>query len=162
LEASHFLDISFDDSGAIITILFFFDHKISSIICTVDRYGTMKPGGFSWDIALLGTTTAICGILEIPPAHGLLPQAPLHSESLIHAEKEEFVTTNADGERVVEIKEANRCWNYSCRWVMQALLSDRQYHFYGSVRSVPEAFYAGISTVLSVSPVLCNYRASCI
>jgi hypothetical protein len=21
------------------------------------------------------------------------------------------------------------CWNYSCRWVIQALLSDRQYHF---------------------------------
>jgi hypothetical protein len=54
------------------------------------------------------------------------------------------------------------CWNYSCRWVIQALLSDQQYHFYGSVRSVPEALYTGISTVLSVSPVLCNYRASCI
>ena len=54
------------------------------------------------------------------------------------------------------------CWNYSCRWVIQALLSDRQYHFYGSVRSVPEALYTGISTVLSVSPVLCNYGASCI
>jgi hypothetical protein len=44
----------------------------------------------------------------------------------------------------------------------RALLSDRQCHFYGSYRSVPEAFYTGISTVLSVSPVLCNYRASCI
>jgi len=40
-----------------------------------------------------------------------------------------------------------------------ALLSDRQHHFYGSKGSVPEAFYTGISTVLSVSPVLCNYRA---
>jgi hypothetical protein len=42
------------------------------------------------------------------------------------------------------------------------LLSDRQCHFYGSKGSVPEAFYTSISTVLSVSPVLCNYRASCI
>ena len=70
--------------GFIITILFFFDHEISSIICTVDRYGTKKPGGFAWDIVLLGTTTAICGMLGIPPANGLLPQAPLHSESLLH------------------------------------------------------------------------------
>ncbi|CAP68110.1 uncharacterized protein PODANS_1_19740 [Podospora anserina S mat+] len=70
--------------GAIITILFYFDHEISSIICTVDRYGVKKPGGYAWDIALLGTTTALCGILGIPPANGLLPQAPLHSESLRH------------------------------------------------------------------------------
>jgi hypothetical protein len=100
--------------GAIITILFYFDHEISSIICTVDRYGTKKPGGFAWDIALLGTTTALCGMLGLPPANGLLPQAPLHSESLLHTEKEESVTINADGERVVEIKEVNRV--YEQRW----------------------------------------------
>ena len=74
--------------GLIITVLFFFDHEVSSIICTSDRYGTKKPGGFAWDIVLLGTTTALCGILGIPPANGLLPQAPLHSESLLHSEKE--------------------------------------------------------------------------
>jgi hypothetical protein len=100
--------------GAIITILFYFDHEISSIICTVDRYGTKKQGGFAWDIALLGTTTALCGILGLPPANGLLPQAPLHSESLLHTEKEESVTTNKDGETVVEIKEVNRV--YEQRW----------------------------------------------
>lgn len=70
--------------GAIITVLFYFDHEISSIICTVERYGTKKPGGYAWDIVLLGTTTIMCGILGIPPANGLLPQAPLHSESLMH------------------------------------------------------------------------------
>ena len=75
--------------GAIITVLFFFDHEISSIICTLKRYGVRKPGGFAWDIVLLGTTTAICGILGIPPANGLLPQAPLHSESLMHIVVEE-------------------------------------------------------------------------
>ena len=73
--------------GLIITILFFFDHEVSSIICTIDRYGTRKTGGFAWDIVLLGTTTALCGILGIPPSNGLLPQAPLHSESLLHPEK---------------------------------------------------------------------------
>lgn len=70
--------------GAIITVLFFFDHEISSIICTVGRYGVRKPGGFAWDVVLLGLTTTLCGILGIPPANGLLPQAPLHSESLLY------------------------------------------------------------------------------
>jgi hypothetical protein len=100
--------------GAIITILFYFDHEISSIICTIDRYGIQKAGGFAWDIVLLGTTTALCGMLGIPPANGLLPQAPLHSESLMHVSKEESVTTNRRGERVVEIKEVNRV--YEQRW----------------------------------------------
>ncbi|KAK0729841.1 HCO3 transporter family-domain-containing protein [Lasiosphaeris hirsuta] len=65
----------------------FWEVPLPSIICTLDRYGTKKPGGYAWDIALLGTTTALCGILGIlgiPPANGLLPQAPLHSESLRH------------------------------------------------------------------------------
>jgi hypothetical protein len=85
--------------GAIITVLFFFDHEISSIICTLPRYGTRKPGGFAWDIVLLGLTTAVCGILGIPPANGLLPQAPLHSESLLHTEVEEVDSqTSSSGE----------------------------------------------------------------
>lgn len=99
--------------GLIITILFFFDHEVSSIICTIDRYGTKKPGGFAWDIVLLGTTTAICGMLGIPPANGLLPQAPLHSESLLHTEKEE-VRLLEDGIERFEIREVKRV--YEQRW----------------------------------------------
>lgn len=99
--------------GIIITILFFFDHEVSSIICTIDRYGTRKPGGFAWDIILLGTTTALCGILGIPPSNGLLPQAPLHSESLMHAEKETS-TIIVDGEEKVQTHEVKRV--YEQRW----------------------------------------------
>ncbi|PQE23457.1 HCO3- transporter family protein [Rutstroemia sp. NJR-2017a BBW] len=101
--------------GAIITILFYFDHEISSIICTLDRYGTKKPGGFAWDIVLLGTTTAICGILGIPPANGLLPQAPLHSESLLHTVKVEAVTVlTENGEERIEIRERQEVFEQ--RW----------------------------------------------
>ena len=99
--------------GLIITILFFFDHEVSSIICTIDRYGTRKPGGFAWDIVLLGFTTALTGMLGLPPANGLLPQAPLHSESLMHVEKEEK-TILVDGEVKTETKEMRRV--YEQRW----------------------------------------------
>ncbi|KAI9696396.1 MAG: hypothetical protein M1836_005674 [Candelina mexicana] len=99
--------------GLIISVLFFFDHEVSSIICTIDRYGTKKPGGFAWDIVLLGTTTAMCGILGIPPANGLLPQAPLHSESLMHTVKEE-VRSMDEGEEKTDIKEVRRV--YEQRW----------------------------------------------
>ena len=99
--------------GFIITVLFFFDHEVSSIICTIDRYGTRKPGGFAWDIILLGTTTVLCGILGLPPANGLLPQAPLHSESLLHTEEEEVQVVVA-GEIKVEVRKVERV--YEQRW----------------------------------------------
>ena len=103
--------------GLIITILFFFDHEVSSIICTIDRYGTKKPGGFAWDIVLLGTTTALCGILGLPPANGLLPQAPLHSESLLHPVKEIIAVPNTNEEKIeedTEYQEVQRV--YEQRW----------------------------------------------
>lgn len=79
--------------GALITVLLFFDHAVSSIICTIDRYGTTEPNGFARDILLLGLTSALCGMLVIRPANGLLPQVPLHSASLMHAELEEYIIT---------------------------------------------------------------------
>ncbi|KAF2150667.1 hypothetical protein K461DRAFT_314630 [Myriangium duriaei CBS 260.36] len=94
--------------GLIITILFFFDHEVSSIICTSTRYRTTKPGGFALDIALLGLTTALCGILGIPPANGLLPQAPLHSESLLHSVPEERTTIHADGTESPSVRRVQR------------------------------------------------------
>jgi len=100
--------------GLIITTLFYFDHEVSSIICTISRYGTRKPGGFALDIALLGTTTALCGILGIPPANGLLPQAPLHSESLMHEDKETLQLTNTDGQERTENRVSRRV--YEQRW----------------------------------------------
>ncbi|KAI9793720.1 MAG: hypothetical protein M1816_007615 [Peltula sp. TS41687] len=103
--------------GLVITILFFFDHEISSIICTLKRYHTKKPFGFAWDIVLLGTTTAICGILGIPPGNGLIPQAPLHSESLMH-------TVHLEGS---EVKEESK--NESPVKTIQTVFEQRWSHF---------------------------------
>ncbi|KAI9047065.1 hypothetical protein LZ554_009139 [Drepanopeziza brunnea f. sp. 'monogermtubi'] len=103
--------------GAIITLLFYFDHEISSIICTLPRYGTKKPGGFAWDIMLLGTTTALCGVLGIPPANGLLPQAPLHAESLLRTITSPNPTTTlnpATGENEISFEEKKEV--YEQRW----------------------------------------------
>jgi hypothetical protein len=97
--------------GFIITVLFFFDHEISSIICTIQRYNIRKPTGYAQDIALLGLTTALCGILGIPPANGLLPQAPLHSESLLHEDPNSTTSsdmTDADGVTHTTLKPVSR------------------------------------------------------
>lgn len=99
--------------GFIITVLFFFDHEVSSIICTIRKYRTKKPSGFAWDIVLLGTTTIICGMLGIPPANGLLPQAPLHSESLLHLEQEDSVA-DVDGKKIAKSQDSEQV--YEQRW----------------------------------------------
>ena len=149
--------------GLIITILFFFDHEVSSIICTNDRYGTQKPGGFAWDIVLLGTTTALCGILGIPPANGLLPQAPLHSESLMHDEEEEGEeSTDNAGKR--ETKVVRRV--YEQRWsaflhagAILAFISPPLQHILGLT---PTSVLAGLflfmgEQSLSVNPILYRF-----
>lgn len=67
----------------LLTFLFYFDHNVSSLMCQLKDYPLKKPAGFHWDFMLLGLTTGIAGILGIPAPNGLIPQAPLHTESLI-------------------------------------------------------------------------------
>lgn len=42
-----------------------------------------KPPGFHWDFFLLGITTFIAGLLGLPAPNGLIPQAPIHTTSLL-------------------------------------------------------------------------------
>ena len=68
--------------GLLLTILFWFDHNVSSLIAQGSEFPLRKPPGFHWDIFLLGLTTFIAGILGIPFPNGLIPQAPFHTNSL--------------------------------------------------------------------------------
>ncbi|TRX96138.1 hypothetical protein FHL15_002862 [Xylaria flabelliformis] len=66
----------------LLTILFWFDHNVSSLIAQGTEFPLRKPAGFHWDIFLLGLTTGVAGILGLPFPNGLIPQAPFHTESL--------------------------------------------------------------------------------
>ncbi|KAI9806257.1 MAG: hypothetical protein M1825_006372 [Sarcosagium campestre] len=84
----HFWDISVGDVflaipfAILLTILFYFDHNVSSLIAQGTEFPLRKPAGFHWDIFLLGFTTGVAGLLGIPFPNGLIPQAPFHTESL--------------------------------------------------------------------------------
>jgi hypothetical protein len=55
----------------LLTILFYFDHNVSSLIAQGTEFPLKKPAGFHWDIFLLGITTAVSGFLGIPaPKYG--------------------------------------------------------------------------------------------
>jgi len=69
--------------GIILSILFYFDHSISSLMAQDLKFKLRKPATFHYDLFLLGIITGISGVLGIPCPNGLIPQAPLHTESLI-------------------------------------------------------------------------------
>ena len=68
----------------IITILFYFDHSVSSQLAQTPDFNLHKPSAYSWDLLLNGFTTFACGILGIPPVNGVLPQViyPCHCHQL--------------------------------------------------------------------------------
>ncbi|OAP54620.1 hypothetical protein AYL99_11068 [Fonsecaea erecta] len=84
----HFWDISVGEVflaipfAILLTVLFWFDHNVSSLIAQGTEFPLRKPPGFHWDIFLLGLTTGIAGILGIPFPNGLIPQAPFHTNAL--------------------------------------------------------------------------------
>ncbi|PBP24159.1 hypothetical protein BUE80_DR004928 [Diplocarpon rosae] len=84
----HFWDVRISDVfiaipfAILLTILFYFDHNVSSLMAQGTEFPLRKPAGFHWDIFLLGLTTGIAGLLGIPSPNGLIPQAPFHTASL--------------------------------------------------------------------------------
>lgn len=68
--------------AVLLTVLFWFDHNVSSLIAQGTEFPLAKPAGFHWDIFLLGLTTGVAGLLGLPFPNGLIPQAPFHTESL--------------------------------------------------------------------------------
>ncbi|KAF8902338.1 HCO3 transporter family-domain-containing protein [Gymnopilus junonius] len=69
--------------GFILWVLFFFDHNVSSLMAQGSEFPLRKPPGFHYDFFLLGVTTFIAGLLGLPAPNGLIPQAPIHTTSLL-------------------------------------------------------------------------------
>ena len=98
-----FLAIPF---AVLLTILFYFDHNVSSLIAQGTEFPLRKPAGFHWDLFLLGITTGVAGLLGIPFPNGLIPQAPFHTNALCvtHQISDESESGDAKGHttRVVD------------------------------------------------------------
>ncbi|EKD11811.1 uncharacterized protein L3040_007211 [Drepanopeziza brunnea f. sp. 'multigermtubi'] len=84
--------------GFLVMLLFYYDHNVSSLTAQAKQYPLKKPGGFHWDFFLLGCTTFISGIIGIPLPNGLVPQAPVHTESLTVYETDLKIITTEEGE----------------------------------------------------------------
>ncbi|KAI9803675.1 MAG: hypothetical protein M1833_000587 [Piccolia ochrophora] len=107
----HFWDMSVGDVflaipfAILLTILFWFDHNVSSLIAQGTEFPLRKPAGFHWDIFLLGLTTGIAGLLGLPFPNGLIPQAPFHTESLCVTEQAMSPKTSKPTTRTTHVVE---------------------------------------------------------
>jgi len=72
--------------------------NVSSITAQARQYPLKKPGGFHWDFFLLGCTTFIAGILGLQMPNGLVPQAPVHTDSLTVYEADLNIIATDEGE----------------------------------------------------------------
>lgn len=83
--------------GIIITILFFFDHNVSSLIAQSNDMKLTKGHAFHWDFFTLGLGVIATAVLGLPPTNGLIPQAPLHTKSLSEKRRVFISTTVPNG-----------------------------------------------------------------
>ncbi|THH21570.1 hypothetical protein EW146_g43 [Bondarzewia mesenterica] len=87
--------------GIVLWVLFFFDHNVSSLIAQGSQFPLRKPPGFHYDFFLLGITTFIAGLIGVPAPNGLIPQAPIHTRSLVilgHSAKEKDEEGRSQGD----------------------------------------------------------------
>lgn len=67
----------------IITVLFFFDHNVSSQLAQTEDFNLKKPPAYHYDFFLVGLITLTMGLLGMPPPNGAIPQSPMHTRSLM-------------------------------------------------------------------------------
>ncbi|KAJ4340332.1 hypothetical protein N0V87_002624 [Didymella glomerata] len=153
----HFWDISVGDVflaipfAILLTILFWFDHNVSSLIAQGTEFPLRKPAGFHWDIFLLGLTTGVAGLLGIPFPNGLIPQAPFHTTSLCVTTTE----TNEKGEtkrvtdHVVEQRVSNLAQGLLTLGTMSGPLLI-------VLHLIPQAVLAGLFFVMGIQALEAN------
>jgi boron transporter len=73
--------------GLITTILFLFDHNVSSLLAQAPEFQLRKGSAYHWDFFVVGVNLIVTGVLGLPPTNGLIPQAPLHVASLIKTKR---------------------------------------------------------------------------
>ncbi|GMM56378.1 Bor1 protein [Maudiozyma humilis] len=133
--------------GIILTILFYFDHNVSSLMAQRYQYKLTKPSSFHYDFLLLGVTTGIAGVLGIPAPNGLIPQAPLHTESLL--------VHDVDGS---VIKCVEQRFTNTVQGLM--MLGTMARPFLVCLHQIPQAVLSGLFFIMGISGLMGNVIVS--
>ena len=74
----------------VLTILFFFDHNVSSLLAQTPKFNLIKPSSYNMDFFLEGVLLICTSLIGLPFYNALIPQAPLHTRSLAHVKEVVF------------------------------------------------------------------------
>lgn len=156
--------------GILLTLLFYYDHNVSSLTAQAKQFPLTKPAGFHWDFFLLGCTCFVSGIIGIPLPNGLVPQAPVHTDSCTDYQDIQKVTLEKDDEPEAEFKRHH--WKKIeavavkeqrvSHWLMAlALIGFMTGPLLDVLHTIPRALFAGVFFVVgwgSVggSPIVAN------
>ena len=66
----------------LVTVLDFFDHNVSAALAQQPEFGLRKGTAYSYDFLLQAVMFAVFGLCGLPPTNCVVPQAPLHTDSL--------------------------------------------------------------------------------
>ncbi|KAK0527367.1 hypothetical protein OC835_004995 [Tilletia horrida] len=118
--------------GFVLFVLFYFDHSVSSIGAQARQFPVKRPAGFHWDFFLLGITTLVSGFLGLPAPNGLVPQAPVHTESLtvfrqvdVDDDEDEKGGRNVDADAGDQGSDATRASHRAPTLKRQHVITDR-------------------------------------
>lgn len=150
--------------AVLLTLLFLFDHNVSSLIAQDSKYKLKKPASFHWDFFLLGITTGLAGILGIPAPNGLIPQAPLHTESLCIpadlAKDEEQDSTEEEEEKIINTPGINYVraveQRFSNTFQGLMILGTMSGPLLVVLGLVPQAVLAGLFWIMGISGLMHN------
>ncbi|KAL5390682.1 hypothetical protein DPSP01_001753 [Paraphaeosphaeria sporulosa] len=147
--------------GFLTMLLFYYDHNVSSLTAQARQFPLKKPAGFHWDFFLLGCTTFVAGVIGLPMPNGLVPQAPVHTDSLTNYETRLDIIKTKDHD-IPEIR----------RPLVEAtsVVEQRVSHFlmglalWGTMsgpllivlHTMPAAVFAGVFFVVGVSALILN------
>jgi len=131
--------------GALLTLLFFFDHNVSSLLTQDPSYNLKKGSAFHYDFFVLGINVLICGLFGLPTANGLIPQAPLHVRALA---KISVTTDKVTGQREEVFEEVceQRLSNVLQSAIMLAVML-----FFEVPGVIPKAVLQGIFLYMGVT-----------
>ncbi|PVH96777.1 anion exchange family protein [Periconia macrospinosa] len=144
--------------GFLTMLLFYYDHNVSSLTAQSRRFPLKKPAGFHWDFFLLGCTTFVAGVIGLPMPNGLVPQAPVHTDSLTVYETH------------VDIIKMNETSSHQPRVHAIAVIEQRMSHFimglalWGTMtgpllivlHTMPAAVFAGVFFVVGWGSIESN------
>jgi hypothetical protein len=142
--------------GILLTLLFYYDHNVSSLTAQAKQFPLKKPAGFHWDFFLLGITCFIAGIIGIPLPNGLVPQAPVHTDSVtVYEDRLRITKEKADDDHdweqhnrkhveAVEVKEQR-----VSHWIMAlALIGTMTGPLLDMLHTMPRGLFSGVFFVV--------------